>query len=122
MKKAILVVMVSLMGVNVLAAEKVSCLVNKFEGSVFNLSDDQTITFKGDLKSGEALLVDNSGFARVVPDTSAISKNNQLFQVAALSSLVIIGNVQSQTTAMGNRGVTITDTKEGISVTCGITE
>jgi hypothetical protein len=123
MKKAILVTAISLMGMSAFAEEKVHCLVHKFDGPYFNFTNDETITFRGEVKSDELLVVNANGTSRVIPDTSKVNqKDAQFYQVGELLNLVILTNVKNETAAMGNRGTSLVDLKKGISVTCGISD
>lgn len=122
MKKTIFATLILLMSTNAFAVEKLNCMVSKFPaGSFFNFTDDKLITFKGDVESGQILVVDAKGAATVKSELQKdeLSKNN-IFAVAEMLNLVIVNNYKTGISAMGNKGAVLVDSQKGLAITCGV--
>ncbi|HRO67349.1 MAG TPA: hypothetical protein PL182_07285 [Pseudobdellovibrionaceae bacterium] len=122
MKKVILAMLVSFVGLNAMAAEEevLNCMVSKAVHPILLFKDEST-TYKGELKPGQFLVVASDGTAGVMSKVSPEQMKTRLvFRGTILLTAVFLENVGSGTVAMAGNGVSLWDGKTGIAVTCGL--
>lgn len=122
MKRTIFATLILIASTNAFAAEKLNCMVSKFSaGSLFNFTDDKLITFKGDVESGQILVVDGKGAGTVKSEIQKDDMNkNNVFAVAEMLNLVIVNNYKTGISAMGSKGAVLVDSQKGLAITCGV--